>query len=151
LAELCGNLGLSIHLSLIISRLAPFLPGRRCVITAISGQNSEAMATGSTGISLILPQAEDQPSLSALRASLEYLLQGLFPLLAVFFLMHDLFSMNARAARCETKFSSLTIDKYNRRAISGDDKAVRARSGGHSCIIAQSIIVLCGNLGLGFG
>jgi hypothetical protein len=67
------------------------------------------MAAGSTGISLILPQAEDQPSLSALRASLAVLSQGFFPLLVLFFLMHDLFSRNARAAHCETKFSPLNV------------------------------------------
>jgi hypothetical protein len=53
-------------------------------------QDNEAMVTGSTGIILILPQAEDQPSLSALRANLEVLLQGFFPVPVVFFLMHSL-------------------------------------------------------------
>jgi hypothetical protein len=80
-------------------------------------QNNEAMVAGSTGISLILTQAEDQPNLSALRASSEVPPPGFFPLLGVFFLIHSLFSKNARSAHCKTKFSCLTIDEYNWRAI----------------------------------
>jgi hypothetical protein len=67
------------------------------------------MAAGLTCVFLIIQQAEDQPDLSALRASLEVLLQGFFPLLVVFFLMHSLFSINAPAAPCETKSKLLVI------------------------------------------
>jgi hypothetical protein len=65
------------------------------------------MATGLTGISLILPQAEDQPSLSALRASLEVSFQGFFPMLGLFFLMHSLFSTECawRIAKQSSDFS----------------------------------------------
>jgi hypothetical protein len=123
-----------------IAASVSFLPVRRHAINAISVQDNEAMATGLTCVLLVLPQAEDQPDLSALRASLEVLLHSFFPLLAVFFLMHSLFSTNARAAHCRTKFRRLTINEYNRRAISGDAKNVKALFGGRSRISAQPII-----------
>jgi hypothetical protein len=68
--------------------------------------DNEAMVAGSAGIFLILPQAENQPSLSALWTSLEALLQRLFPLLIVFFVTHGLLPATAY---CNAKFSRFTI------------------------------------------
>jgi hypothetical protein len=109
------------------------------------------MATGLTGIALILPQSEDQPDLSALRASLEVLLHGFFPLLVVFFLMHNLFSINERVAPCETKFKVSPFNEYNRRAIFRDAKPSKPYLAGVLAASRDQSLVLCGNLGLGFG
>ena len=53
------------------------------------------MAAGLTGIFIILLQTENQPNLSAPRTGLEAFIQGLIPLLSIFFALQKLFPENA--------------------------------------------------------